>query len=222
MLYIVPTPIGNLGDMTYRALEVLKKVDYVLAEDSRVTRRLLDHFQIQQKIRSFHAHNEHSKLDQVIADLKAGVSVALVSDAGTPAISDPGFLVVRACMQEEIPHTTLPGATALIPALVNSGLPINRFYFEGFLPVKKGRQTRLKNLALMKETIVLYESPHRIVKCLDQLIEHLGHDRPACLNRELSKMHEEILHGTLSSIVEILRSRPSIKGEIVLVIKGLE
>jgi len=220
MLYVVPTPIGNLGDVTTRSIEVLTSVDYILAEDSRVTRKLLKHLQIDQKVVSFHAHNEHHKLSQILEDLKADRVLALVSDAGTPGISDPGFLLVRACHEENITVSTLPGASALIPALVNSGLPINRFHFEGFLPAKKGKQTRLKALATLPNTFVLYESPHRIVKTVTQLIEHCGPDRMACLNRELSKLHEEVKQSTLASLLEDLQSRPSIKGEIVLVVAG--
>lgn len=220
MLYIVPTPIGNLGDMTSRAIELLQTVDYILAEDSRVTKKLLKHFQIDQKVVSFHAHNEHQKLPQILKDLKSSLSLAIVSDAGTPGISDPGFLLVRACHEEGISVSTLPGASALIPALVNSGLPINRFHFEGFLPPKKGRQTRLKLIANLPSTFVLYESPHKILKTLKQLIEHCGPDRMACLNRELSKLYEEVKQATLANLLEDLQSRPSLKGEIVLVVGG--
>ena len=220
MLYVVPTPIGNLGDITLRALEVLRSVDYILAEDSRVTSKLLKHFQIDQKVVSFHAHNEHQKLPRVLEDLKTNGTIALVSDAGTPGISDPGFLLVRACHEEEITVSTLPGASALVPALVNSGIPFNQFHFEGFLPAKKGRQTRLKILATLPTTFVLYESPYKIIKTLGQLIEHCGAERKACLNRELSKLHEEVQQNSLEALLKDLLARPSIKGEIVLVVEG--
>ena len=220
MLYVVPTPIGNLGDITLRALEVLRSVDYILAEDSRVTSKLLKHFQIDQKVVSFHAHNEHQKLPRVLEDLKTNGTIALVSDAGTPGISDPGFLLVRACHEEEITVSTLPGASALVPALVNSGIPFNQFHFEGFLPAKKGRQTRLKFLATLPTTFVLYESPYKIIKTLGQLIEHCGAERKACLNRELSKLHEEVQQNSLEALLKDLLARPSIKGEIVLVVEG--
>jgi len=219
MLYIVPTPIGNLKDISLRAQEVLRSVSLILAEDTRVTGKLLHHYEIKQPMKSFHSNNEHNVLDYFGGMLKAGDDIALVSDAGTPAISDPGFLLCRYCRDHQIPMTCLPGATAFVPALVMSGLPANRFHFEGFLPPKKGRQTRIKILAEKEDTIVLYESPHKIIKCLDQLINILG-DRQASLCRELSKLYEEVIHGSLSEIKANLEARQAIKGEIVLVVEG--
>ncbi len=216
----MPTPIGNLGDITKRSIEVLSNVEIILAEDTRVTARLLKHLGIVKPLKSFHAHNEHKVL-QVYGDMVAnGTDIALVTDAGTPAISDPGFLLARYCRERNLPVNCLPGPTAFVPALVVSGLPCDKFYFEGFLPVKKGRQTRLKGLATCPCTIILYESPHKIIKTLEHLIPYLGMERQATLCRELSKLHEEVLHGTLHSILEDLSQRKTIKGEIVLVIAG--
>ena len=184
MLYIVPTPIGNLEDITLRALNVLKSVDLILAEDTRTSKKLLDHYEIETPMRSFHAHNEHKVLSNIIEQLKVGTDMALISDAGTPSISDPGFLLVRACRENEIELTCLPGATAFVPALVMSALPSDKFYFEGFLPHKKGRQTRLKYLATLHCTFILYESPYRLVKCLQQLAEHCGAERKVAVCRD--------------------------------------
>ncbi len=223
MLFLVPTPIGNLEDMTFRAIKTLNESDYILAEDTRTSKPLLQHFGIQTPLRSHHAYNEHQAVAQVINDLKNGKKIALISDAGTPGISDPGFLLVRACIEAEIDIVTLPGATAFVPALVSSGLPCDRFYFEGFLPQKKGRQTRLQHIAVMETTIVLYESPHRLLKCLEQLIEFCGADRKAVVCREISKKFEEKHRGTVKELFGFFNSTPSkIKGEIVIVIAGLE
>lgn len=221
-LYLVPSPIGNLEDMTFRAKRILSEVDLILAEDTRVSSRLLQHYQIDNKLKSFHQHNEHQQLDAVIDMLKSGQQIAVLSDAGTPGISDPGFLLVRACREEAISVECLPGASALIPALIDSGLPCDRFVFEGFLPHKKGRQTRFQKLAEEDRTIVFYESPHRILKTLEQGKEYFGEDRPAAVLRELSKIHEEHILGTLSEIHTELSGRDKIRGEIVLVIAGLE
>lgn len=218
-LVIVPTPIGNLGDITLRALETLKTVDAILAEDTRTTGNLLKHFDIQKPLTAHHLNNEHKTLERVVDRLKSGETLALCSDAGTPAISDPGFLLVRECLKEGIEVECLPGATALIPALVNSGLPADRFVFEGFLPHKKGRQTRLKLLAEEPRTVILYESPHRLVKCLEQLAEHFGSDRPASVSRELSKLHEENARGTLGELTVHFMER-NVKGECVIVVGG--
>lgn len=220
MLYLVPTPVGNIKDITYRAVEILKEVDIILCEDTRVSRKLMQAYDIDKKLISFHAHNEHRQVDRWITELQNGVSIAQISDAGTPGISDPGFLLVRACHENDIEVTALPGATAFVPALVASGLPCDRFHFEGFLPQKKGRQTRLKFIATLESTIVLYESPHRLIKCLTQIIEHLGADREIAVCREISKMHEEVLRGTARFCKENFETRPSVKGEIVIVISG--
>ena len=216
MLYIVPTPIGNLDDITLRALQVLKRVDIIYAEDTRVTARLLKHFDIQNKLESFHSHNEHKKLDQVIDVLKQGSEVALVSDAGTPGISDPGFLLVRRAVEEGIELSCLPGANAVIPALVMSGLPMDKFYFEGFLPHKKGKMTRLTKILEMECTVVFYESPHRLVKTLEQLKDLGAEDRMVSVSREISKLYEENLRGKLSEVLDNLKERKQIKGECVV------
>jgi len=218
-LYVVPTPIGNLEDMTFRAIRVLKEVDVVLAEDTRTSGKLLKHFEINTPLQSHHIHNEHQSVERIVQQMNAGTSFALVSDAGTPAISDPGFLLVRACVQNHIEVECLPGATALIPALVNSGLPNDKFHFEGFLPHKKGRHTRLLQLAELDITIVLYESPHRILKALKQYSEYFGEDRQISISREISKLHEETIRGCLKDVMEQLEQKP-IKGEIVVVIAG--
>lgn len=218
-LYIVPTPIGNLDDMTFRAIKVLKEVDIVLAEDTRTSGKLMKHFSIDTKLQSHHIHNEHKSVERIIQQLQAGTTFALVSDAGTPAISDPGFLLVRACVQQGIDVECLPGATALIPALVNSGLPNDKFHFEGFLPHKKGRHTRLLQLAEMELSIVLYESPHRILKAIKQFVEYFGEDRQISISREISKLHEETIRGSLKEVIEQLEQKP-IKGEIVVVVDG--
>lgn len=220
MLFIVPTPIGNLSDITYRAIKVLTAADLILAEDTRVTQRILQHYKIDTPIRSYHDHNEHKILSNLIELLKSGTKMALVSDAGTPAISDPGFLITRACIQENIPVECLPGPTAFLPALILSGLPIQRFHYEGFLPHKKGRQTRLQYLGTLTATFVLYESPHRIKKCIQELIIHCGENRLACICRELTKLHEETIRGTLSELLNWIGSKEKIKGEIVVVVAG--
>jgi 16S rRNA (cytidine1402-2'-O)-methyltransferase len=218
-LFLVPTPIGNLGDITLRGLEILKSVDVILAEDTRTSRKLLNHFAISKSLQSFHIFNEHKTLEGLIKRLKDGETMALVSDAGTPGISDPGFLLVRECLKSGLKIETLPGATALIPALVNSGFPTDRFVFEGFLPHKKGRQTALKKLAEEERTIVLYESPHRLVKTLEQMAEFFGVDRMVSISRELTKMYEETFTGTLMDATNHFKSK-EVKGEIVLVIDG--
>lgn len=219
-LYLVPTPIGNLEDMTLRALRILKEVALVLAEDTRTSKRLLQHYEIETPLRAFHAHNEHKVTDRLVAELQAGAEWALVTDAGSPGISDPGFLLVRACVEAGVRVEALPGATALIPALTASGLPADKFYFEGFLPHKKGRQTRLQYLAELPVTFVLYESPYRLVKCLDQLIEQCGPERMACVARELTKMFEEVKTATLQELADYYREKDKVKGEIVLVVAG--
>jgi len=218
-LYIVPTPIGNLDDITLRAIKVLKAVDVVIAEDTRTSGVLLKHLEIQKPLQSYHIFNEHQTVNRVIAQLHEGKKFALISDAGTPSISDPGFLLIRACLKEGIAIECLPGATAFVPALVKSGLPSNKFVFEGFLPHKKGRKTRLMLLATEERTIILYESPHRILKCLEQLAEHCGGDRQASVSRELTKMYEETINGTLTELVQIFTNKTH-KGEFVVVIAG--
>ncbi len=220
MLYIVPTPIGNLEDMTLRALRVLKEVDLILAEDTRTSKKLLDHYGIGTPLRSYHAFNEHATVANITAQLQAGVQMALISDAGTPAISDPGFLLVRACVQAGVEVTCLPGATAFIPALVASGLPCDKFHFEGFLPHKKGRQTRFQYLAQLEYTFVLYESPNRLVKCLEQLVNYCGAARMACVCRELTKVHEDVRTAPLAALLSHYSAQASVKGEIVIVVAG--
>jgi len=219
MLILVPTPIGNLEDMTYRAVRVLSEVDGILAEDTRQTSKLLKHYAISKPVSAFHQHNEHKALQRMIERMQGGETLALVSDAGTPGISDPGFLLVRECIKNDIKIETLPGATAFVPALVNSGLPCDRFVFEGFLPHKKGRQTKLKLLAQEERTIVLYESPHRLVKTLGQLIEFFEEDRTVCVSRELTKVYEENRRGKCSEVLKHYKEHPP-KGEIVLIIAG--
>lgn len=218
-LLIVPTPIGNLEDITLRAISTLKSVDLILAEDTRTSGKLLKHFEISTPMQSYHMHNEHKILDRIIEKLKSGFEIALISDAGTPAISDPGFLLTRACVAEQIPVECLPGATAFVPALVNSGLPNDRFIFEGFLPIKKGRQTRLKLLAEEERTIVLYESPHKLNKTLEQICLFFGKDRQISISRELTKLFEETRRGTAKELLDHY-SKAAIKGEIVIVISG--
>jgi len=219
MLYIVPTPIGNLEDITLRALRVLKEVPVILAEDTRTSRKLLDHFGIGTSLRAFHAFNEHAVVERIVDELASGADMALVSDAGTPGISDPGFLLVRACVRRGVRVECLPGPTAFVPALVASGLPCDTFHFEGFLPHKKGRQTRLKYLAGLPHTFVLYESPFRLLKCLDELIAVCGAERSACVARELSKLHEEVKTDSLAALKEHF-SKKEVKGEIVVVVAG--
>lgn len=218
MLYIVPTPVGNLEDITIRAKRILSEVDYVFCEDTRVTGQLMKHLEIKKPLRSFHAHNEHKTVDQLIDLLQAGSNIALVSDAGTPAISDPGFLLVRQCQELNIELTCLPGATAFVPALVASGLPCDKFLFEGFLPHKKGRQKRLGQLLEIKTTIVFYESPHRLLKLLKEINEYFGSDTKVSVSREISKIHEEYNTNSVSALLEDYSNRPSIKGEIVVVV----
>ncbi|MGI9160602.1 MAG: 16S rRNA (cytidine(1402)-2'-O)-methyltransferase [Saprospiraceae bacterium] len=219
MLYLVPTPIGNLEDITLRALRVLKEVSVVLAEDTRTSRRLFDHFGITTPLRSFHAFNEHAVVEKIADELAGGAVMALVSDAGTPGISDPGFLRVRACVQRGVRVECLPGPTAFVPALAASGLPSDTFHFEGFLPHKKGRQTRLKYLATLPHTFILYESPFRLLKCLDELIAYCGPERPACVAREISKLHEEIKTAPLAQIKAHFSAK-EVKGEIVVLVGG--
>jgi 16S rRNA (cytidine1402-2'-O)-methyltransferase len=219
MLYIIPTPIGNLEDITLRAIRILGEVDLILAEDTRVTGKLLKHLDIQRPLSSHHKNNEHATLDRVVSRLMSGEKIALVSDAGTPGISDPGFLLVRRCVEENIPVETLPGPTAFVPALVNSGLPCDRFHFEGFLPHKKGKQTAIARLAELDVTFVLYESPHRIVKTLIKLAEACGPERQASISRELSKMFEETVRGSLSDLATYFEEK-GVKGEFVLVVAG--
>ena len=230
-LYIVPTPIGNLEDITLRAINVLKSVDLILAEDTRTSGKLLKHFEIGTQMHSHHMHNEHKTVQGIIQKLKTGTTIALISDAGTPAISDPGFLLTRACVENDIPVDCLPGATAFVPALVNSGLPNDKFVFEGFLPVKKGRQTRFLLLAEEPRTIIFYESPHKLIKTLSHICEyfllgryhidckHVLEDRQVSVSRELTKLFEETQRGTAKSILEHYTNRPP-KGEIVIVVAG--
>lgn len=218
-LYIIPTPIGNLEDITYRAVRILKEVDFILAEDTRTTGILLRHLDISKKMYSHNLNNEHKTVDRLVEQLQGGEEAALVSDAGTPAISDPGFLLVRACVQNNIAIETLPGPVAFVPALINSGLPCDRFIFEGFLPHKKGRQKRLKQLAEEERTMVFYESPHRLLKALEQFIEYFGETRQASVSRELTKVFEETKRGTLKEVLAYF-SEKKIKGEIVIVVAG--
>lgn len=221
MLYLVPTPIGNLEDITIRALSVLKSVSTILAEDTRTSRKLLDKYEISTRLESFHAHNEHKRLEGLIDRLKNAEDIALISDAGTPGISDPGFLIVRAAVEADIPISCLPGATAMIPAIVMSGLPCDKFHYEGFLPQKKGKLTRLKYLISLPHPFIIYESPYRVIKTLKRIKELSDVQRQVCVTREISKMHEENIRGELSEVIAELESRPSIKGEIVIVIDGL-
>ena len=220
-LYVGPTPIGNLEDMTFRAVKVLNSVDLILAEDTRTSGFLLKHYGIKTPMQSHHKFNEHKTLQHVVEKIKSGQNVALISDAGTPAISDPGFMLVRACVEQEIEVECLPGATAFVPALVTSGLPNDRFCFEGFLPQKKGRQTKLKSLAAESRTMIFYESPFRIVKTLTQLAEVLGTERRASVSREISKLYEETVRGTLTELAEHFTLHPP-KGEFVLIVAGYE
>jgi 16S rRNA (cytidine1402-2'-O)-methyltransferase len=221
MLYLVPTPLGNLKDMTFRSVEVLQLVDVILCEDTRTSSKLLQHYQIQKPLSPYHQHNEHKIVGHLIDQLKAGKTFALITDAGTPGISDPAFLLVRDCIKEGIRVECLPGATAFVPALVNSGIPTNRFVFEGFLPLKKGRQTLLKQLAVEPRTIILYESPMRLVKTLKELATYFGADRLASVSRELTKMFEENKQGSLADLAVYFESK-TVKGEIVIVVAGAE
>jgi 16S rRNA (cytidine1402-2'-O)-methyltransferase len=221
MLFLVPTPIGNLKDITLRALEVLQEVDVILAEDTRNTSRLLNHYQIQKPLSPYHQHNEHKILQHLIEQLLAGKKMAVVTDAGTPGISDPAFLLVRECIKNNIKVETLPGATAFVPALINSGLTTNRFVFEGFLPLKKGRHTLFTQLAEEERTIILYESPIRLVKTLEDLVQYFGAERQCCVSRELTKMFEENARGSLQEVLDHFRQK-TVKGEIVIIIAGKE
>ena len=219
MLYLVPTPIGNLKDITLRALEVLKEVDVILAEDTRNTSHLLNHYQITKQLSPYHQHNEHKVLQHLVSQLLEGKKMAIVTDAGTPGISDPAFLLVRECIKVGVKVECLPGATAFVPALVNSGIPTNRFCFEGFLPIKKGRQTLLKHLAEDERTLIFYESPVRLVKTLEEFIIYFGENRQCSVSRELSKMFEENRQGTLREVADYF-SHKTVKGEIVIVVAG--
>jgi len=218
-LYLVPTPIGNLEDMTLRAIRILKEADVILAEDTRTSGKLLRHFEVGTPMQSHHMHNEHKTVDALVKRLQAGETFALISDAGTPAISDPGFLLVRACIEHNIEVDCLPGATAFVPALVNSGLPNDKFVFEGFLPVKKGRQTRLKFLAEETRTMVFYESPHKLIKTLSNFVEYFGADRQVSVSRELTKLYEETIRGSASEVLEHYTQKPA-KGELVIIVGG--
>ena len=219
-LFLVPTPIGNMEDITLRALRVLREVDFVLCEDTRTTKNLLKHYEIEQRCMAYHIHNEHQQLKQIIAQIKTSQSVALVSDAGTPGISDPGFLLLRECIAEGIEVECLPGATAVIPAVVNSGLPCDSFYFNGFLPHKKGKESTLRRLAEMKETVVFYESPHRLAKTLVMMQSFFAEDTPISISRELTKIHEENFRGTLVDAIAHFPVDKEVKGEIVVVVGG--
>lgn len=218
-LYLIPTPIGNLKDMTFRAVEVLKEVDLILCEDTRTSGKLLKHYEIQKPLQSYHQHNEHKITESLIRRIEAGESMAVITDAGTPGISDPGFFLIRACIENGIEVDCLPGATAFVPALVNSGFPSDKFVFEGFLPVKKGRQTRLNFLAEETRTLIFYESPHRLIKTLKNIQEFFEEDRNASVSREITKMHEETVRGKLSELV-IHYETHVLKGEIVLIVEG--
>lgn len=219
MLYLVPTPIGNLKDITLRAIEVLKEVDFIVAEDTRTTSHLLNHYQISKQLSPYHQHNEHKVLQHLVNQLLEGKKIALVTDAGTPGISDPAFLLVRECIKVGVKVECLPGATAFVPALVNSGIPTNRFCFEGFLPLKKGRQTLLKKLAEEERTLIFYESPLRLVKTLEEFITYFGEDRLCSVSRELTKMFEENKRGTLKEVHQYFNDK-TVKGEIVIIVAG--
>ena len=221
MIYLIPTPIGNLEDITLRAIRLLKKVDLILAEDTRVSIKLLKHFEIGTPLQSFHMHNEHKKVETVVEQLKNGKTVALISDAGTPGISDPGFLLVREALKEGVEVQCLPGPTALIPALVQSGIPCERFVFEGFLPPKKGRQTRLEQMALETRTQVFYESPHKLLKTLEQLVTYFGADRSIAVVREISKLYESTFRGSAQEGLDFFEAHPP-KGEFVIVVEGVK
>jgi len=218
-LYVVPTPIGNLDDMTFRAIEVLKNVDTILAEDTRTSKKLLDHFQITTKLQSHHKFNEHKTVEHVAERILQGEKIAIISDAGTPGISDPGFLLVRTCVEKGIDIETLPGATAFVPALVNSGFPCDKFCFEGFLPQKKGRQKLMKQLSEEDRTMIFYESPYRIIKFLEEIKEYFGENRKVSISREISKIYEETITGTVLELLEIFETK-TIKGEFVVIVEG--
>ena len=219
MLYLIPSPIGNLADMTLRAITILKEVDLILAEDTRTSSHLLKHYQITKPITPYHQHNEHQVLKHLVDQLQAGKKMALLTDAGTPGISDPAFLLVRECINATVKVECLPGATAFVPALVNSGIPTNRFVFEGFIPVKKGRQTLLKELADEKRTMIFYESPMRLVKTLNDFSQYFGEERPCCVSREISKIFEENKRGSLKDVCAYFKEK-GVKGEIVIVVQG--
>jgi 16S rRNA (cytidine1402-2'-O)-methyltransferase len=221
-LFVVPTPIGNFEDMTFRAINVLKEVDFILAEDTRTSGKLLKKFEISNKLMAYHKFNEHKAVENLIPKIELAESVALISDAGTPAISDPGYLLVKACVDQGIEIECLPGATAFVPALVNSGLPNNKFCFEGFLPQKKGRNKALEALKEEERTVVFYESPHRLIKALGQFIEFFGEDRQVSVSREISKMFEETVRGTLAEVKNVFEQKQAIKGEFVIVLAGKE
>jgi 16S rRNA (cytidine1402-2'-O)-methyltransferase len=220
MLYLIPTPIGNLADMTYRAVELLNTVDVVLCEDTRTSAVLLRHYHIQKPLTPYHQHNEHRVLQHLVDQMVAGKTMGLITDAGTPGISDPAFLLVRECIKHGVKVECLPGATAFVPALVNSGLPTSSFVFEGFPPLKKGRHTLFTKLAIEERTMVFYESPMRLVKTLDEMAKYFGADRPCCVCRELTKKFEENTRGTLQEVADYYRAKPAVKGEIVLVVGG--
>ena len=219
MLYIVPSPIGNLKDITLRALDVLKEVDLILAEDTRTTSNLLNHYQVNKPLSPYHQHNEHKVLHHLVNQLLDGKKIALVTDAGTPGISDPAFLLVRECIKVGVKVECLPGATAFVPALINSGIPVNRFVFEGFLPLKKGRQTLMKKLTEEERTMIFYESPLRLIKTLEEFIQCFGGDRPCCVSRELTKMFEENRRGSLQEVCDYYKEK-GVKGEIVIIVQG--
>ncbi|HEA30396.1 MAG TPA: 16S rRNA (cytidine(1402)-2'-O)-methyltransferase [Leeuwenhoekiella sp.] len=218
-LYLVPTPIGNLEDMTFRAVRVLQEADLILAEDTRTSGKLLKHFEIMTQMHSHHMHNEHKTVDNIVERIKSGETIALISDAGTPAISDPGFLLTRACVENGLEVDCLPGATAFVPALVNSGLPNDKFIFEGFLPVKKGRKTRFQLLAEEERTMIFYESPHKLIKTLGHMVEYFGATRKLSVSREISKLHEETIRGTAEEVHAHFENKPP-KGELVIVVAG--
>jgi 16S rRNA (cytidine1402-2'-O)-methyltransferase len=220
MLYLVPTPIGNLSDASPRSIEILSTVSLILAEDTRNTGKLLKLLNIENKMKAFHAHNEHNQVEYIVGLLQSGQELALVSDAGTPGISDPGYLLVAACHEHNLTVTCLPGPTAFVPALAASGIPSDKFFFEGFLPQKKGRQSRWKYLETLQYTFILYESPYRLIKCLKEIIQYCGAERRICIAREISKLHEEILQGTAQDILDDFENRPSIKGEFVIIVAG--
>jgi 16S rRNA (cytidine1402-2'-O)-methyltransferase len=220
-IYIVPTPIGNLDDITLRAINVLKDVDLILCEDTRRSKKLLVHYEIETPLRSHHKFNEHQEVDIIIEKIKSGTKVALISDAGTPGISDPGYLIVRTCIQNNIEIDCLPGPTAFVPALINSGIPSDKFIFEGFLPVKKGRKTRLEILSKEERTMVFYESPHKILKTLNDFLIHFGSNRKVSISRELTKIYEETIRGTIHSVIQSLTEK-SIRGEIVVIVEGFK
>lgn len=219
MLYLVPTPLGNLKDITLRSIEVLQSVDVILCEDTRTSSRLLQHYDIQKPLTPYHQHNEHKIVQHLVQQLQAGKTMALITDAGTPGISDPAFLLVRECVKNAVKVECLPGATAFVPALVNSGIPSNRFVFEGFLPLKKGRQTMMKQLAEEDRTMIFYESPVRLVKTLEELIQYFGAERMCCVSRELTKMFEENKRGSLQEVAEHFKQK-TVKGEIVIIVAG--